>query len=93
MGKRRNFLETMMDRTDPDFESLPGQFIVEIAGENRILIENHHGVAAYGREKILVNVKSGSICVCGCALEIMHMSKAQLVICGEIQSVVLNRRR
>jgi len=90
---RRNFLEGMLEHTTIDPESVPGQPIIEIAGECRVLIENHRGVAAYGREKILVNVKFGSVCVSGCNLEMMHMTKEQLVIRGRIHSVMLQRGR
>ena len=93
MRKRRNFFEYMMEQSSLGPDSVPGQPIIEIAGDCRVLIENHHGVAAYGREKILVNVKYGSVCICGCNLEMMHMTKEQLVIYGRIDSVSLQRRR
>lgn len=72
--------------------AVPGQPIVEIMGAGRVLIENHLGVAAYGREQIVVKVRFGFISVCGCSLELMHMSKEQLVICGKIDAVTLQRR-
>ena len=93
MGKRRNFFEHMMEQTALPPESVPGQSIIEIAGERRVLIENHQGVAAYGQERILVNVKFGTVCVCGCHLEMVHMTKEQLVIFGRIDSIGLQRRR
>lgn len=93
MGKRRNFLEHMMEQAALGPEAVPGQPIVEIAGEHRVLIENHQGVAVYGQERILVNVKFGAVCICGCNLEMMHMTKEQLIICGKIDSVGLQRRR
>lgn len=92
MGKKRNFLAYMMEQSPLGPESVPGQPIVEIAGECRVLIENHQGVAAYGRERILVKVKFGTVCVCGCNLEMMHMTKEQLVVYGRIDSVGLQRR-
>ena len=93
MGKGRHFFEHMLDQTAISPESLPGQPIIEIAGDRRILIENHLGVAAYGSERILINVKFGIVCVCGCRLEMIHMTKEQLVICGRIDSIVLQRGR
>lgn len=93
MGKKRNYFEQVIDQTAFALESVPGQSIVEIAGEHRVLIENHQGVAAYGRERILINVKFGMICICGCHLEMLHMTKEQLIICGKIESVGLQRRR
>ena len=93
MENRRNFIKNIMEQPLLDPEIIPGYPIVEIAGEHRVLIENHHGVAAYGKERILVKVKFGSICICGCNLEIARMTKEQLVICGIIHSVGLQRRR
>lgn len=93
MGKGRNFFGHMLGQIPVHPEVLPGQPIVEIAGERRILIENHLGVAAYGNDRILINVKFGSVCVCGGQLEIVHMTKEQLIICGRIDSVGLQRRR
>ena len=93
MESRRHFIKNIMEQTLLDPEMVPGHPIVEIAGEHRVLIENHHGVAAYGKERILVKVKFGSICICGCNLEIARMTKEQLVICGIIHSVGLQRRR
>lgn len=93
MQKGRNFFEYILEQPSLNPEAVPGQPIIEIAGDHRVLIENHHGVAAYGKEKILVNVKFGSVCICGCSLEILHMTKEQLVIYGRIDSVGLHRRR
>ncbi|MEE0111513.1 MAG: YabP/YqfC family sporulation protein [Oscillospiraceae bacterium] len=92
MGRGRYFLEQLADEADLGAEPMPGQPIVEIAGERRVLIENHHGVKAYSREKILVKVKYGFVSVCGCGLELVHMTKERLVIRGRIDAVTLQRR-
>lgn len=91
MGRGRVFLEKLA--ADAELGPLPGQPIVEIAGDRRVLIENHLGVKAYGREKIVVKVKYGALCVCGCGLEMMRMSREQLVIQGRIDAVTLQRGR
>ena len=91
MAKGNNFIVQMME--DSSMDVVAGKPIIEIAGDRRVLIENHQGVAAYGREKILVHVKFGSVCICGCNLEMLRMTKEQLVICGRIDSVALQRRR
>ena len=77
---------------DLSAEPLPGQPIVEIAGDRRVLIENHFGVKEYSREKIGVKVKYGLVCVCGCNLELIRMTKEQLIISGRIDAVTLIRR-
>lgn len=93
MKTGRNFWEHILEQSTLSPEAVPGQSIVEIAGDRRVLVENHLGVAAYGSEQILVNVTFGSICICGCNLELMHMTKDRLIIYGRIDSVKLQRRR
>lgn len=92
MGRGHFFLERWADEADLAAEPLPGQPVVEIAGEHRVLIENHAGVKGYSRERIVVKVKFGAVCVCGCGLEMMRMTKEQLVIRGRIDAVTLQRR-
>lgn len=87
MGKR-----DLWDRLDLPGESLPGQVLVEISGENRVLIEHHCGVREYSRERIGVTVKYGMLQVCGSCLELRCMTREQLVISGKIDCIVLKRR-
>ena len=93
MGKGHHVIRNIMEQTASYPEAVPGHPIVEIAGECRVLIENHLGVAAYGKERILVKVNFGTVCIAGCNLEILRMTKEQLVIRGTIHSVGLQRRR
>lgn len=92
MDRGRTFWERLADDVDLASEPLPGQPIIELAGERRVLIENHLGVKAYSRESILVKVKFGCICVCGSGLELTRMTREQLLIRGKIDSVALQRR-
>jgi len=61
--------------------------IVELAGQNRVLIENHQGVLAYSTKEIQIKVCYGCISIRGEALQLLEMSRIQLVICGRIDSV------
>ena len=72
--------------------ALPGVPIVELAGDRRVLIENHRGVMEYGTERICVKVKCGILCICGQNMELARMTKEQLVIAGIIRSVTIQRR-
>lgn len=82
----------LWDRLDLPGESLPGQVLVEISGDNRVLIEHHCGVREYSRERIGVKVKYGMLQVCGNCLELRCMTREQLVISGRIDCIVLKRR-
>lgn len=92
MKKEQHFLERLADGMDLSGEPLPGYPLVEIAGERRVLIENHFGITQYSRGEICVKVKFGWISVCGCGLELIRMTKEQLIIAGKIEQVRLLRR-
>lgn len=85
------FLDRFILGADLPGEVMPAQPLVEIAGENRVLIENHHGVTGYGCTEIRVKVRYGQLCICGSCLELARMTKQQLVITGRIDSVSLCR--
>lgn len=92
MGKGKRCFENIMARSGLSPEAVPGQPIVEIAGDRRVLIECHRGVLAYSREEIRVSVGYGSLRVSGCGLEMVHMTREKLIISGRIDSVQLQRR-
>ena len=92
LDRRKEFMERLTDSSKLNQIAFTGIPIVEIAGENRVLIENHCGVSEYGTTKITVNVKYGSINVCGHQLELRQMTKEQLVISGKIDCISLTRR-
>ena len=92
MKQKRNVLQRLADGVDLTGEPLPGQPIIEIAGDRRVLIENHFGVKEYSRERIGVQGKYGVVTVCGCGLELTRMTKEQLVISGRIDGITLQRR-
>lgn len=90
MGKADAFLRRVVQEVDTP--PLPGQCLVELAGQQRVLIENHQGVRAYSRECILVKANFGCIRVWGSCLELAKMTREQLVILGSIEGIRLLRR-
>ena len=74
----------------PD-EVFPGQSLIEIINDRRVLIENHGGIKEYGSEKICVKLKFGVATIFGTSLTIRCMTRSKLVICGCIQCIQLNR--
>ena len=68
-------------------ECAPGLPLIEIVGHQRVIIENHQGVTAYGQDEICIKVCFGHLCVCGTDLELACMSKHQLVIIGQIHNI------
>lgn len=73
-------------------QPLPGVPLVELAGDGRVLIENHRGVLEYGLEHIRVKVSFGSLVVSGQNLHLRHMTQSRLVICGKVQGISLEGR-
>lgn len=72
----------------PD-ESLPGQPLIELCGNSRVLIENHSGVAMYTTQQIHIRVKFGLVCIQGLALRLCQMQGQQIVITGKIGEIKL----
>ena len=92
MSEKKRWMERLADSADLSGEPLPLEPLVELAGDRRVLIENHRGVVQYSREKICVKVRYGTVAVCGCGLELSRMTKERLVISGRIDSISLIRR-
>ena len=93
MVQKGRLAQRIAEAADLHGEVLPGIPLIELAGENRVLIESHGGVTEYSPQRICVRVKYGTVCVCGCALELAVMTKEKLVISGRIDAVQLNRRK
>ncbi len=89
MKERNNMLERMAVATDLASEPTPMQPLVEIIGSGRVLVENHRGVSAYDSKQICIKMRYGVLMVCGNRLELIKMTKQQLIISGEINDLHL----
>lgn len=90
MGRRGNMIERLTMYADLPLEYTSGMPVIELAGNSRVLIENHMGVSGYDQNKICVKVCYGVVAVHGTCLQIMHMNRYQLVIKGKVSGVSLN---
>lgn len=81
----------LMNLLNDKTELIPGEPLLEIAGQCRVLIENHRGIIAYSPNHITVRVKFGTYHIQGCNLKIVKMGKDQLVILGRLETVQLVR--
>ena len=88
----RSFWNTMTWASDLSAEPHPREPLVELVGQNRVLIENHLGVLGYECNEICVKVKFGKVVVCGETMVLSRMTKEQLLITGCIESVRFCRR-
>ncbi len=90
---KRKWTKLLVDGADLPGEGLPGQPVLELYGQERVLMENHGGILEYGPERIRAKVNFGSICVCGSDLHLCRMQGRQLVIMGKIEGISLERRK
>lgn len=92
MKMEKNLWEQLSGRADLPDEVFPGQPLIEIVSNKRILIECHQGVQEYGTDQICVKVSYGTVQICGKNLHLKCMTKQNLIISGCIQSVALHGR-
>ena len=85
MGSIHNAMEQKQDL----LKTVP---ITELAGYNRLLVENHQGVLAYSPLEIQMKVSFGKISVTGTNLQLMQINKEQLVITGRITGIQVIER-
>lgn len=91
MKQQTRILRQLELRAQLSGQPLPGIPIVELAGDRRVLIENHCGVKEYSDNRVSVGVSFGSVQIQGANLEISKMSANQLVVSGVIDTVRLER--
>lgn len=89
----KELFQKIIDNFDTSVDLAPGQSLLELVGGRQVLIENHRGITEYSRERIRICVSYGQLCICGSCLELRQMAKYQLVICGNIESIYVNRRK
>ena len=81
----------LLNNADLATELQPLQSLVEIFGDQRVLIENHCGIRKYTTQEIVISAKNADICVAGDGLHIVLMTKERLVIQGGICNISLYR--
>ena len=59
--------------------------LAEVYGKDRVLVEQHQGIFAYGTECIRIGTTYGQLVVEGEGLRLCCMSRSQLVIRGSIR--------
>ena len=93
MSEKHGFIDKFSNMSDLPLEPLPRVPLVELAGENRILIENHKGLTVCGCNEIQVKVNYGILSICGQNLCIANMTQYRLVIVGCVDSITIVRRK
>ena len=92
MASKFHWLRNAADHAELIDEVLPGQTVVEVIGEGRVLVEGHDGVLEYSDFEIGVKTGYGVAKIGGSNLKLTIMDKNRLVITGVVQHVELLRR-
>ena len=90
--RKKQWARHLAESMDLPGETMPGEPILELVGDRRVLIEGHRGVTEYSEKRICVKMRYGMLCICGCGLELTCMAREQLIITGKIDHVQLTRR-
>lgn len=93
MGDQNRNKGRLLERLLESSQQLSAFTLLELVGARRILIENHLGISAYGRELICVKTSYGQLCIKGCNMELAQLSKNQLVITGDIHCILPEERK
>ena len=92
MASDKHWIRRFTEAADLYGEALPGVPLVELAGDNRVLIECHRGVREYSPGRISVRVNYGEVRITGRGLTLAVMSRQCLVISGAIDCVEICRK-
>ena len=65
--------------------------LLELLGDERLLIENHKGIRSYAPDNILIGISNGMISVLGQTLRIICMTRDRIVICGRIMQLTIEK--
>ena len=79
----------LTERAGLHTESFPGITLLELSGDDRVLVENHRRVMGYTPQCILLRTNFGKTKIEGEHLVIASMERGQLLIRGRVRSVLL----
>ena len=91
MKGKHHILQRILDSSGLGDESLPGQSVVELLGDSRIIIENHKRILQYDPFLISIGLTFGALSIIGCNLQLRSMMGQKLLITGQIDRIELCR--
>lgn len=68
---------------------IPGEPVITITGRQRVFIENYHRIVSFQDEEIKLQAKTCRILVHGKRLRIEYYTRDDMMIAGQICSVVM----
>ena len=91
MNANIGFADCFAIKTQLNTTVFPGQTLVEIVDGKRLLIEYHRGLLSYRKEEIVIKARLGLITVLGQGMRIESMRSQQIILTGDIHSVMLGK--
>ena len=91
MSEKESIWRNLLDKGGLKEECVPGQSVVEIFGDHRVLIEHHSRIIEYDLQQISVGVCYGVLSIHGSNLRLRHLSQQKLLITGKIDRIDLQR--
>ena len=88
---RRKILRTITDQVGLHSEAVSGVTLLEISGDDRVLIENFICILGYTDSTVQVQVEFGIYEISGGSLVISCIQKDQMVIYGRVDCITLRR--
>lgn len=82
-------LRALTEKAGLTAEALPGVPLLELNGDDRVLVENHRCVVGYTESEILIRVSFGLIQIAGDCLTLSCVKKELLLIQGNVHSITL----
>ena len=93
MNNGKSIWRNILDTGGLEDECIPGQSVVELLGDNRVLIENHRRIMEYELVRICIGVSYGMVCIIGSNLRLRHVTSKKLLVTGRIDRLELHRGR
>lgn len=87
----KGFLDRITNGLGLPAEVTPGNSLVELIGDRRVLVEQHRGICVYGSNEVVVKIPLGKLHICGNGLVLQCVTRQRLIICGQIDSVAIGR--
>ncbi len=91
MDEKKRILQRLLDSNGLEEEVIPGQSVVELLGDRRVLVENHRRIIEYDLDRICLQLNFGVIQILGCNLRLRAMTGRKLLIAGKIDRIEICR--
>lgn len=92
-NKPRELVARASERMGLPAEATAGLSRVELIGGNRLSVENHRGVGAFGPDCMELLTPGGAILVRGEGLSLLVMNQRELVVTGKIRDITMPEGR